>query len=230
MTWRYQYYFATERGRAGLDANRHDFAKLIWADNSPQWNFDDATFERSAAASDNPDYVAVVIHNYRWRLGLVQGEAKYDDLELRLALSPIITVPAITLDGEANGVAPATDGSSYAKKFSGTYSHKIVKGAGHNLPRKRHRRLPTRLSKSPVIDIARRAEGRAEIPTPTLRHSPTQRRMAQSNSGFSSSGKPLLARATPFQQFSLMLQFAACSASVIAVSKWKNSVVSTLPS
>lgn len=132
--WWYQYYFATERGRAGLDANRRDLAKLIWKENSPRWQFDDATFDRTAAAFDNPDYVAVVIHNYRWRLSLAEGEAQYDIFERRLAGAPVITVPAITLDGEANGVAPATDGSGYAKKFTGRYAHRIVHGAGHNLP------------------------------------------------------------------------------------------------
>ena len=133
--WWYQYYFSTERGRAGYDKYRHDFGKLIWKNNSPKWDFDDAMFERTAAAFNNPDYVAIVIHNYRWRLGLAKGDPKYDDLETRLAAGPVITVPAITLDGESNGVAPPTDGSSYRQKFSGKYSHEIVKGnAGHNLP------------------------------------------------------------------------------------------------
>jgi pimeloyl-ACP methyl ester carboxylesterase len=133
--WWYQYYFSTTRGQAGLDEYRHDFAKLIWKNNSPKWAFDDATFDRTAAAFNNPDYVAIVIHNYRWRLGLAKGDPKYNDLENRLAAGPVITVPAITLDGESNGVAPPTDGSSYRRKFSGRYSHRIVKGnAGHNLP------------------------------------------------------------------------------------------------
>jgi pimeloyl-ACP methyl ester carboxylesterase len=132
--WWYQYYFATERGRAGYEANRHDFAKLIWKNVSPKWNFDDATFERTAAAFKNPDYIAIVIHNYRWRLSLADGDPAFDALENRLAEGPVISVPAITLDGDADGVAPATDGSAYAKKFSGKRTHRIIKGAGHNLP------------------------------------------------------------------------------------------------
>ena len=134
LQWWYQYYFATERGRAGYDKYRHDFAKLIWQTASPKWDFDDATFDRSAASFDNPDHVSIVIHNYRWRLGLAEGEPKYDDLEKRLAESPVITVPTITLEGDANG-APHVDGSAYAKKFSGRYAHRIIKGGvGHNLP------------------------------------------------------------------------------------------------
>jgi pimeloyl-ACP methyl ester carboxylesterase len=134
LAWWYQFYFATERGRAGYDEYRHDFAKLIWQIASPKWNFDDATFERSAAAFDNPDHVAIVIHNYRWRLGLAEGEAKHDDLEKRLAAGPEITVPTITLEGDANG-APHPDPASYAKKFSGKYAHRTIEGGiGHNLP------------------------------------------------------------------------------------------------
>jgi pimeloyl-ACP methyl ester carboxylesterase len=134
LQWWYQYYFATERGRAGYDKYRHDFAKLIWQIASPKWRFDDATFERSAASFNNPDHVSIVIHNYRWRLALAEGEAKYDDLEKRLATGPVITVPTITLEGDANG-APQPDASAYAKKFSGKYSHRIVTGGiGHNLP------------------------------------------------------------------------------------------------
>jgi pimeloyl-ACP methyl ester carboxylesterase len=134
LQWWYQYYFATERGRLGYDKYRHDFAKLIWKLASPKWNFDDATFDRSAAAFENPDHVGIVIHNYRWRLGLAEGEAKYDDLEKKLAEAPVITVPTITLEGDANG-APHPDASSYAKKFSGKYSHRVIKGGvGHNLP------------------------------------------------------------------------------------------------
>jgi pimeloyl-ACP methyl ester carboxylesterase len=134
LEWWYQYYFATERGRAGYDKYRHDFAKLIWQMASPKWHFDDATFDRSAAAFDNPDHVSIVIHNYRWRLGLAEGEPKYDDLEKRLAEGPVITVPTMTLEGDANG-APHPDASSYAKKFSGRYAHRIIKGGvGHNLP------------------------------------------------------------------------------------------------
>jgi pimeloyl-ACP methyl ester carboxylesterase len=132
--WWYQFYFATERGKAGYDKYRHDFAKLIWKLASPKWNFDDATFDRSAAAFDNPDHVNIVVHNYRWRLGLAEGESKYDDLEKRLAAGPIITVPAITLEGDANG-APHADGSAYVNKFSERYEHRIIKGGvGHNLP------------------------------------------------------------------------------------------------
>jgi pimeloyl-ACP methyl ester carboxylesterase len=134
LQWWYQYYFATERGRAGYEKYRHDFAKLIWQLASPKWDFDDATFDRSAAALDNPNHVQIVIHNYRWRLGLADGEPKYDEFEKRLAAAPIIVVPAITLEGDANG-APHPDASSYAKKFSGKYRHRIVSGGvGHNLP------------------------------------------------------------------------------------------------
>lgn len=132
--WWYQYYFATERGRAGYDKYRHDFAKLIWQLASPKRDFDDATFDRSAAAFDNPDHGSIVIHNYRWRLSLAEGEPKYDGLEKRLAEGPVITVPTITLEGDANG-APHRDSSSYAKKFSGKYAHRIIKGGvGHNQP------------------------------------------------------------------------------------------------
>ena len=134
LQWWYQYYFATERGREGYDKYRHDFSKLIWRLASPKWNFDDATFDRSAAAFDNPDHVAVVIHNYRWRLGLAQGEAKYDDLEKRLAAFPAITVPTITMEGDANG-APHPEPGAYAKKFTGKYEHRTITGGiGHNLP------------------------------------------------------------------------------------------------
>jgi pimeloyl-ACP methyl ester carboxylesterase len=134
LKWWYQYYFATERGRVGYEKYRRDFAKLIWQLASPQWDFDDATFDRSAAAFDNPDHVAIVIHNYRWRLGLAEGEPQYDDLEKRLAAAPAIAVPTITLQGDADG-APHPDANSYAKKFSGRYEHRLVKGGiGHNLP------------------------------------------------------------------------------------------------
>ncbi|MER8423138.1 alpha/beta hydrolase [Mesorhizobium sp. M1403] len=134
LQWWYQYYFATDRGRAGYEKYTRDFAKLIWKLASPQWNFDDDTFQRSAAALDNPDHVSIVIHNYRWRLGLAHGEPEYDVLENRLAEAPVITVPTITLEGDANG-APHPDSSSYAKKFSGRYTHRIVTGGiGHNLP------------------------------------------------------------------------------------------------
>jgi pimeloyl-ACP methyl ester carboxylesterase len=134
LQWWYQYYFATERGRAGYDKYRHDFARLIWRTASPKWKFDDATFDRSAASLDNPDHVAIAIHNYRWRLGLADGEAEYDELEKRLAGGPVITVPTTTLEGDANG-APHPDPSTYAKKFSGKYSHRTIEGGiGHNLP------------------------------------------------------------------------------------------------
>jgi pimeloyl-ACP methyl ester carboxylesterase len=141
--WWYQYYFATERGRAGYDKNRHDFAKLIWQLASPKWKFDDATFDRSAASFENPDHVAVVIHNYRWRLALAEGESKFDDLEKRLAEAPVITVPTITLEGDANG-APHPDPAAYAKKFSGKYAHRTINGGiGHNLPQEAPRAFAT---------------------------------------------------------------------------------------
>jgi len=134
LQWWYQYYFATERGRAGYEKYRHDFAKLIWQIASPKWKFDDATFERTGASFNNPDHVSIVIHNYRWRLSLAEGESKYEDLEKRLAGFPVITVPTITLQGDADG-APRPDPSSYAKKFSGKYSHRTIKGGiGHNMP------------------------------------------------------------------------------------------------
>ncbi|NOJ38815.1 alpha/beta fold hydrolase [Bradyrhizobium australiense] len=134
LQWWYQYYFVTERGRLGYEKYRREFSKLIWQLASPKWNFDDATFERSAASFDNPDHVAVVIHNYRWRLGLAPGEAKYDALEKRLGEFPVITVPTITLEGDANG-APHPDPKVYAKKFSGRYAHRLITGGiGHNLP------------------------------------------------------------------------------------------------
>ena len=135
LEWWYQYYFATERGRAGYEKYRHDFAKLIWQLASPKGGFDDATFDRSALSLNNPDHVSIVIHNYRWRLTLVEGEPKYDDLEKRLAAGPVITVPTITLEGDANG-APHPDPASYAKKFFGKYLHRNIEGGvGHNLPR-----------------------------------------------------------------------------------------------
>jgi len=134
LQWWYQYYFATERGRAGYDRYRREFAKLIWRTASPKWSFDDATFDRSAVSFDNPDHVDIVIHNYRWRLGLADGETAYDELEQRLASAPQISVPTITLEGDANG-APHPDPRSYAEKFSGPYSHRTVYGGiGHNLP------------------------------------------------------------------------------------------------
>jgi pimeloyl-ACP methyl ester carboxylesterase len=134
LQWWYQFYFATERGRAGYEKYLDDFAKLIWKLASPKWHFDDATFARSAASLHNPDHVAIAIHNYRWRLGLADGEAKYADMEKKLAASPAIAVPTITLEGDANG-APHPEPSSYAKKFTGSYTHRnITGGIGHNLP------------------------------------------------------------------------------------------------
>jgi pimeloyl-ACP methyl ester carboxylesterase len=134
LQWWYQFYFATERGRAGYDKNRHDFNRLIWQLASPKWNFDDATFDRSAASFDNPDHVGIVIHNYRWRLALAEGEPEYADLDKRLAQFPVITVPTITLEGDANG-APHVEPGAYAKKFSGRYAHRLIEGGiGHNLP------------------------------------------------------------------------------------------------
>jgi len=134
LEWWYQFYFATERGRLGYDKYRREFSKLIWQLASPQWKFDDATFDRSAAAFDNPDHVAIVIHNYRWRMGLADGEAQYAAFEKKLAQFPSIAVPTITLEGDANG-APHPDPSAYAKRFTGKYQHRLIKGGvGHNLP------------------------------------------------------------------------------------------------
>jgi pimeloyl-ACP methyl ester carboxylesterase len=150
LQWWYQFYFATERGRAGYDKYRHDFAKLIWQLASPQWKFDDATFDRSATALDNPDHVAITIHNYRWRLGLAEGEAKYDALEKRLAASPVIAVPTITMEGDANG-APHPEPAAYAKKFAGKYQHRLIRGGiGHNLPQEAPQAFV-----DAVIDVAR---------------------------------------------------------------------------
>jgi pimeloyl-ACP methyl ester carboxylesterase len=134
LQWWYQYYFATERGRSGYAHYRRDFSKLIWRTASPRWDFDDATFDRSAASFDNPDHVDVVIHNYRWRLGLADGDPRYDEVEARLAAAPAINIPTITLEGDANG-APHPEASAYAQKFSGKYEHRIITGGiGHNLP------------------------------------------------------------------------------------------------
>jgi pimeloyl-ACP methyl ester carboxylesterase len=150
LQWWYQYYFATERGRAGYEKYRRDFAKLIWAIASPKWNFDDATFDRTAASFDNPDHVSIVIHNYRWRLGLAEGEPKYDELEKRLAAGPTITVPTITLEGDANG-APHPEPDSYARKFSGKYAHRTTEGGvGHNLPQE----APQAFVQA-ILDVAR---------------------------------------------------------------------------
>ena len=148
--WWYQFYFATERGRLGYDKYRREFSKLIWETASPKWQFDDATFNRSAAAFDNPDHVAIVIHNYRWRIAVADGEAKYADLDKRLATFPVIAVPTITMEGDANG-APHLDPNAYAKKFSGKYEHRnITGGIGHNLPQE----APQAFAEA-VIDVAK---------------------------------------------------------------------------
>ncbi|WP_165823918.1 alpha/beta fold hydrolase [Pseudochryseolinea flava] len=134
LSWWYQFYFATERGREGYELNRNDFAELIWKTASPQWSFDSTTFNTSASSFNNPDHVAIVIHNYRWRLGLAEGEIKYNELEQKLAASPIITVPTVTLEGDANG-APHPSPSMYASKYKGKYAHHTLTGGiGHNLP------------------------------------------------------------------------------------------------
>jgi len=149
LQWWYQFYFATEHGRAGYDKYRHDFSKLIWQLASPKWNFDDATYDRSAAAFDNPDHVAIVIHNYRWRLGLADGEPKYDEIEKRLAPGPAIGVPTITMEGDSNG-APHPEPSAYAKKFTGKYEHRTITGGiGHNLPQEAPRAFA-----EAIIDVA----------------------------------------------------------------------------
>jgi pimeloyl-ACP methyl ester carboxylesterase len=147
LAWWYQFYFATSRGRAGYEKYRKDFAKLIWQTASPKWNFDDATFARSAQAFDNPDHVSITIHNYRWRLGLADGERRYDALEKRLALAPVIHVPTITMEGDANG-APHPEPSAYAAKFVGKYEHRLITGIGHNLPQE----APSDFAKA-VIDV-----------------------------------------------------------------------------
>jgi pimeloyl-ACP methyl ester carboxylesterase len=150
LQWWYQYYFATDRGRAGYEKYRSEFAKLIWQIASPQWRFDAATFDRSAKAFDNPDHVSIVVHNYRWRLGLAEGESKYDDLERRLAVGPVIKVPTITIEGDANG-APHPDPASYAKKFVGKYAHRLLTGGvGHNPPHEAPRAFA-----DAVIDVDR---------------------------------------------------------------------------
>jgi pimeloyl-ACP methyl ester carboxylesterase len=131
--WWYQFYFATERGRAGYEKYRDEFSKLIWQIASPKWNFDDATFNRTAVSFKNPDHVSIVIHNYRWRIGIAAGEKKYNGLEQQLAKAPLISVPTITIEGDANG-APHPDPRSYAGKFTGRYSHILLRGIGHNVP------------------------------------------------------------------------------------------------
>lgn len=132
LGWWYQYYFSTERGVLGYTENRHDFNKLIWKIVSPKWDFDDATYERTAASFTNADHVSVVIHNYRWRLSLAKGEPRYDDLEKKLAAAPVITVPTITIGSDFDGAA--ADGAAYRAKFSGKYEHRIFRGIGHNVP------------------------------------------------------------------------------------------------
>ena len=149
LQWWYQYYFATERGRAGYAKYRREFARLIWHLASPKWEFDDTTFDRTAASFDNPDHVAIVIHNYRWRLGLAAGEPKYDKQEKLLATAPVITVPTITLEGDANG-APHPEPGAYAKKFTGKYEHRLIGGGtGHNLPQE----APQAFAQA-VVDVA----------------------------------------------------------------------------
>ena len=131
LGWWYQYYFSTERGKLGYSQNRHEFNKLIWKTASPKWDFDDATYRRSAAAFDNPDHVAIVIHNYRWRISLAEGEPRYDDVERKLFRGPVVSVPAITMASDFDG--PNADGAAYRSKFSGKYSHRILTGIGHNV-------------------------------------------------------------------------------------------------
>lgn len=149
LQWWYQFYFATERGRLGYERNRNDFNRLIWRLASPEWKFDDAVYSQSAAAFDNPDHVAIVIHNYRWRLGLAEGEARFDDIERQLALGPAIGVPTITMEGDANG-APHPAPDAYRAKFTGRYEHRQVKGGiGHNLPQE----APAQFAKA-ILDLA----------------------------------------------------------------------------
>jgi pimeloyl-ACP methyl ester carboxylesterase len=156
LQWWYQFYFATERGRLGYEKNRHDFNKLIWKLASPQWKFDDATFERSAAAFDNSDHVAIVVHNYRWRMGLAEGERQYDAIEQKLAAGPTISVPTITMEGDANG-APHPEPAAYRAKFTGRYEHRTISGGiGHNLPQEAPREFA-----QAVIDVARSSRGAA---------------------------------------------------------------------
>ncbi|SDD52219.1 Pimeloyl-ACP methyl ester carboxylesterase [Cupriavidus sp. YR651] len=150
LEWWYQFYLATDRGRDGYQKYTHDFTRLIWQQASPRWKFDDATFERSAAAFRNPDHVAVSVHNYRWRLGLAEGEAKYDDVEKRLATGPTIGVPTITMEGDANG-APHPPPGAYRSKFTGKYEHRdLTGGIGHNLPQE----APTAFAQA-VLDVTR---------------------------------------------------------------------------
>jgi pimeloyl-ACP methyl ester carboxylesterase len=150
LAWWYQFYFATERGRAGYEQYRRDFAKLIWRTASPRWDFDDHTFDRSAASFENPDHVDVVIHNYRWRIGVADGEPQYDQMEMKLAHGPVITVPTITLEGDANG-APHPEAASYREKFAGAYTHRVITGGvGHNPPQEAPRAFA-----DAVVDVNR---------------------------------------------------------------------------
>jgi pimeloyl-ACP methyl ester carboxylesterase len=149
LTWWYQFYFATERGELGYDKYRHDFNKLIWQIASPKWNFDDATFDRTAASFNNPDHVAIVIHNYRYRLGLAEGEPQYNELENKINETPVITVPAITLEGDANGAPHYPNDTPYRKKFTGKYEYRLINGGiGHNLPQE----APQAFAKA-IIDV-----------------------------------------------------------------------------
>jgi pimeloyl-ACP methyl ester carboxylesterase len=148
LGWWYQYYFSTERGRAGYDKNRHEFNKLIWKIASPKWDFDDATFDRSAEAFNNPDHVAIVIHNYRWRLSLAPGDPKLDALEKKLAAAPPVTVPAITIGSDFDGAN--ADGKAYAQRFTGKYAHRVFNGIGHNVPQE----APKEFAQA-IIDVDR---------------------------------------------------------------------------
>jgi pimeloyl-ACP methyl ester carboxylesterase len=159
LQWWYQYYFATDRGKEGYRQYTRDFARLIWQIASPQWRFDDGTFERTAASFDNPDHLDIVIHNYRWRLGLADGEPKYDQLEQRLAAAPAVSVPTITLEGDANG-APHPEASAYAGKFSGRYEHRVIEGGiGHNLPQE----APDAFAQA-IVDVAASVTPSASVP------------------------------------------------------------------
>ncbi|MFJ8439007.1 alpha/beta fold hydrolase [Kitasatospora griseola] len=153
-TWWYQYYFATDRGRVAMETrqNRHDLCRLVWDEVSPTWDFDDATFERTAAAFENPNYAAIVIHNYRWRLGLADGERRYDPYEQRLAARPAITVPTIALDPALDPFLASTDGGGYRQFFTGPYEHRVLAGIGHNAPQE----APTAFARA-VLDADRLA-------------------------------------------------------------------------
>jgi pimeloyl-ACP methyl ester carboxylesterase len=154
LAWWYQYYFATERGRAGYARYRREFARLIWQLASPRWDFDDATFARSAAAFDNPDHVEVVISNYRWRLGLAAGEPRYDELERQLAAAPPVSVPTVTLEGDANG-APHPDAAAYAARFTGPYEHRVVAGGiGHDLPQEAPEAFAQAIADAAAVPLA----------------------------------------------------------------------------